>query len=68
MFFHVNWKILHRAYSSYSWVPVVGPMIGACLGGLVYKLFVGHHFKNEGKKDEDDDEGSIGLNTKLWRL
>jgi len=53
------------AYSSYSWVPVVGPMIGACLGGLVYKLFVGHHFKKDDKKDDDDDEGSIGLNTKL---
>ena len=36
-----------RAYDNFSWIPVVGPMIGASLGGLVYKALVGHHLTEE---------------------
>jgi len=35
------------AYDNFSWIPVVGPMIGASLGGIVYKALVGHHLTEE---------------------
>jgi len=32
-----------RAYNCWSWVPVVGPLIGGVLGALIYMAGVGAH-------------------------
>ncbi|TDC89867.1 aquaporin family protein [Saccharopolyspora aridisoli] len=31
----------HESFSFYFWIPIVGPLIGAVLGALVYDLFIG---------------------------
>jgi hypothetical protein len=28
---------------SYTWVPIIGPFVGAALAGLIYELFIDSH-------------------------
>lgn len=35
-----------RAGNAWWWVPIVGPLVGAVLGGWVYDVFVGRRFPN----------------------
>ena len=44
---------------NWSWVPVVGPLIGACLGALVWKVFV--HPESGGEEGGGGEEdGKFG--------
>lgn len=36
-----------RARDWYFWVPIVGPLVGAVVGGLVYDLFIQRHHPHE---------------------
>jgi len=42
------------------WVPIVAPIVGALLGGFMYKLLIGNHFPSNNKRpskcvDEDNE-------------
>jgi len=47
------------AFDNFSWVPVIGPMLGACLGGLVYKALVGHHIEDEDTENNKENGKSL---------
>ena len=49
----------------WSWVPVVGPLIGACLGGFVYKTLVGHHMSDGEEPESETCESQDGKFGKL---
>jgi len=43
-------------YNNYSWVPVLGPHVGAILGAYIYYAMVELH-EDPDEDDDDDDEG-----------
>ncbi|XP_056416895.1 aquaporin-3-like isoform X3 [Hyla sarda] len=46
-----------RAGDHWWWVPVLGPMIGAVIGTILYELLIGiHHPSAQQKEEHEDDE------------
>ncbi|MGP8161848.1 MAG: aquaporin, partial [Candidatus Dormibacteria bacterium] len=29
------------SFSNYFWIPIIGPLVGGCVGGVVYDFFIG---------------------------
>ena len=36
-------KIVKFRHRTWSWVPVIAPLVGGILGGLLYQLLIGFH-------------------------
>lgn len=49
------------AGNNFWWIPVVGPMVGAFLGGLIYVLFIEmHHSDPNSEEEEEPPENNLG--------
>lgn len=49
-----------RVGNNFWWIPVVGPMIGAFLGGLIYILFIQmHHSKLDPDMKAEPSENNL---------
>ena len=46
-------------YRDYWWIPIVGPLIGAVIGILVYDLFIGDVLVLRAKDEELPEAGVI---------
>jgi glycerol uptake facilitator protein len=55
---HTAWKA--ASGSVYFWVPIVGPLVGGCLGALIYDVFIGQFLPEAepevGRRGPDDAE------------
>jgi glycerol uptake facilitator protein len=48
---------LAGSFSSYWWIPIVGPLIGGVVGVLVYDLFIGDVLHARAQRDEPPEPG-----------
>lgn len=45
----------NEKFDYYFWIPIVGPLIGAVFGALIYKYTIGDHLRIESAKNDSKD-------------
>ncbi|NNM96677.1 MAG: aquaporin family protein [Candidatus Dormibacteraeota bacterium] len=46
-------------FSSYFWIPIIGPLVGAVVGVLLYDFFIGDVLASRLKKNEEPGSGRV---------
>ena len=45
----------NEKFDYYFWIPIVGPLIGAVFGAIIYKYTIGDHLSIESAKNNSND-------------
>ena len=45
----------NEKFDYYFWIPIVGPLIGAVFGAIIYKYTIGDHLRIESAKNNSND-------------